>query len=120
MIINFNPSGSYSRGKDGGFNYTRHTQDGHGGRAEEHRAEFREIAEQIAEEKLAAIIPQIQAAALRQAREDLLRAISFDVETVVHIALQNGETIFRDSKTQKVIADSVMREIRKRLDGFKI
>lgn len=120
MIINFNPSGSYSRGKDGGFNYTRHTQDGHGGRAEEHRAEFRTIAEQIAEEKLAAIIPQIQAAALRQAREDLLRAISFDVETVVNIAFANGETIWHDSKTQKVVADSIMREIRKRLDGFKI
>lgn len=120
MIINYNPGGSYSIGKDGGFNYTRHTQDGHGGRAEEHRAEFREIAEQIAEEKLAAIIPQIQAAALQQAREDLLRAISFDVETVVSVAFANGETIWRDSKTQKVIADSLMREIRKRLDGFKI
>ena len=120
MIRNFNPSGSYSRGKDGGFNYTRHTQDGHGGRAEEHRAEMEQIAERKAEEKLAAIIPQIQAAALRQAREDLLRALSFDVETVVSIAFANGETIWRDSKTQKVIADSLMREIRKRLDGFKI
>lgn len=77
-----------------------------------------QIAERIAEEKLAAIIPQIQTAALQQARGDLLRAISFDVETVVQIALQNGETIFRDSKTQKVIADSIMREIRKLLDGF--
>ena len=25
MIRNFNPNGSYSIGKDGGFNYTRHT-----------------------------------------------------------------------------------------------
>ena len=79
-----------------------------------------QIAERKAEEKLAAIIPQIQAAALQQAREDLLRAISFDVETVVSVAFANGETIWRDSKTQKVIADSLMREIRKRIDGFKI
>ena len=79
-----------------------------------------QIAEKIAEEKLAAIIPQIQAAALQQARNDLLRAISFDVETVVNIAFANGETIWRDSKTQKVIADSIMREIRKHIDGFKI
>ena len=120
MIINFNPSGSYSRGNDGGFNYTRHTQDGHGGRAAEHRDEMEQIAERIAEQKLAAIIPKIQAEALRQARDDLLRAITFDVETVVQIALHNGETIFRDSKTQKVIADSIMREIRKRLSGFTI
>ena len=79
-----------------------------------------QIAEKIADQKLAAIIPQIQAAALQQARDDLLRAIAFDVETVVSIAFANGETIWRDSKTQKVVADSIMREIRKRLDGFKI
>ena len=71
----------------------RSTQDGHGGRSAEHRAEMEQIAERIAEEKLAAIIPQIQTAALQQARNDLLRAISFDVETVVSIAFQNGETI---------------------------
>ena len=67
---------------------------------------------------LAAVIPQIYAAALQQARDDLLRALSFDVETVVSIAFQNGERIWRDSRTQKVIADNIMREIRKRLNSF--
>ena len=42
----------------------RGTQDGHGGRAAEHRAEMEQIAERIAEQKIAAIVPQIQAAAL--------------------------------------------------------
>ena len=42
----------------------RRTQDGHGGRSAEHRAEMEQIAERIAEQKLAAIVPQIQAAAL--------------------------------------------------------
>ena len=93
----------------------RGTQDGHGGKSAEHRAEFCQIAEEIAEKKLAAIVLQIQAAALQQARDDLLRALSFDVETVVSIAFQNGERIWRDSRTQKVIADNIMREIRKRL-----
>ena len=79
---------------------------------------MRQIAEKIAEQKIAAIIPQIQAAALQQARDDLLRAFAVDVETVVEVAFANGEKIFRDKKTQKVIADSIMREIRKRLDGF--
>ena len=119
MYTYINPSSGYRIGNDGSLEYHR-TQDGHGGRSAEHRAEMEQIAERIAEEKLAAIIPQIQAAALQQARGDLLRAISFDVETVVQIALQNGETIFRDSKTQKVIADSIMREIRKHLDGLKM
>lgn len=79
---------------------------------------MRQIAEEIAEQKLAAIIPQIQTAALQQARDDLLRAFAVDVETVVEVAFANGEKIFRDKKTQKVIADSIMREIRKRLSGF--
>ena len=35
----------------------RGTQDGHGGRAELHRAEMEQIAEEIAEQKLAAIVP---------------------------------------------------------------
>lgn len=79
-----------------------------------------EIAQKIAEERIASIIPQIQTAALQQARDELLRALSFDVETVVSIAFQNGERIWRDSRTQKVIADNIMREIRKRLDGFSV
>ena len=95
----------------------RGTQDGHGGRAAEHRAEMRQIAEEIAEQKLATIVPQIYAAALQQARDDLLRALAFDVETVVSIAFQNGEKIWKDKRTQGVIADSIMREIRKRLNG---
>ena len=96
------------------------TQDGHGGRAAEHRAEMEQIAEEIAEQKLAAIVPQVQAVALQQARDDLLRAITFDVETVVEIAFHNGEKIWRDSRTQKAVAESIMREIRKRLDRFSI
>ena len=81
---------------------------------------MRQIAEEIAEQKIAAIIPQIQVAALQQARDDLLRAFAVDVETVVEVAFANGEKIFRDKKTQKVIADSIMREIRKRLGDFLI
>lgn len=78
------------------------------------------IAAEIADQKIAAIVPQIQAVALQQARNELLRAIAFDVETVVQVALHNGETIFRDKKTQRVIAENIMREIRKRLDRFTI
>lgn len=94
------------------------TQDFHGGHRAEHLAEMRQIAEEIADQKIAAIVPQIQAAALQQARDDLLRAFAVDVETVVNVAFRNGETIFRDKKTQKVIADNIMREIKKRLDHF--
>ena len=81
---------------------------------------MRMIAAEIADQKIAAIVPQIQAVALQQARDELLRAIAFDVETVVQVALHNGETIFRDKKTQRVIAENIMREIRKRLDRFTV
>ena len=81
---------------------------------------MRQISEEITEQKLAAIVPQIQATALQQARNDLLRALAFDVETVVEVAFANGEKIFRDKRTQRVIANSIMREIRKRLSGFTI
>ena len=40
------------------------TKDGHGGKAAEHRTEFRQTAEEIAEKRLAAVIPQIYATAL--------------------------------------------------------
>ena len=85
-----------------------------------HYREMQQIAEEIAEQKIAAIVPQIQAAALQQARDELLQAFAIDVETVVEVAFANGEKIFRDKKTQRVIADSIMREIRKRLDCFSI
>ncbi len=74
--------------------------------------------EQIVDQKIAALVPQIQQAALQQARRELLEALAFDVETVVRVAMHNGETIFRDSKTQRVIADNIMWEIRKRLSGL--
>lgn len=120
MIINYSSSGTYSEDGNGGYTWRRNTQDGHGGHGAEHRAEMEQIAERIADQKLAAIVPQIQATALQQARDDLLRAIAFDVETVVEIAFHNGEKIWRDSRTQKAVAESIMREIRKRLDGIKI
>ena len=65
---------------------------------------MRMIAAEIADQKIAAIVPQIQAVALQQARDELLRAIAFDVETVVEIAFHNGEKIWRDSRTQKAVA----------------
>ena len=88
MYTYINPSSGYRIGNDGNLEYHR-TQDGHGGRAAEHRAEMEQIAERIADQKLAAIVPQIQATALQQARDDLLRAIAFDVETVVEIAFHS-------------------------------
>ena len=77
------------------------------------------IAERIAQQKIAEKLPEIQRAAYISAYNDLVNALEFDVTSAVNIGFENGESIFRDSKTQKVIADTVMREVRKQLKGWK-
>ena len=79
-----------------------------------------QIADQIAQKRIAEAIPAIQKAAYEDALRNLLAALEFDVETVVQIGFANGETIWRDSKTQKAVATAIMREIKKRLSGVTI
>ena len=67
----------------------------------------------MAQRKINDIIPDLQQAAYSTAYNDMVNALSFDVGTAVKIGFANGETIFKDKKTQKVVADAVMREIRK-------
>ena len=111
-IQNFNTNGTYSIGKDGGYNWHR-TQDGHGGHGAAHRAEMEQIAAQIAQQKIAEAIPAIQQSAYASAYSGLLNALSFDVTSAVTIGMENCGTIFYDSMTQNVIAKAVMREIKK-------
>ncbi len=78
-----------------------------------------QIAEQIAQQKIAEVVPEIQKAAYQQAYGNLIEALSFDVTSAVRIGFENGESIFRDSKTQKVVADAIMQEVRKQLKRMK-
>lgn len=117
MIINYGGSGTYSEDGKGGYVWRRNTQDGHGGHSAEHRAEMEEIAGRIAQQKIAEALPEIQRAAYISAYNDMVGALEFDVTSAVSIGLENCGTIFYDSKTQKVLAEAVMREIRKRLSG---
>ena len=119
MIINFGGSGTYSEDGKGGYNWQRNTQDGHGGHAAEPRTEMEEIATRIAQQKILEMIPEIQKAAYISAYNDIVSALSFDVTTAVSVAFENGAQIFYDSKTQKVIAEAVMREVRKGLNQIK-
>ena len=104
---------------DNGSLCYRRTQDGHGGRAEEHHREMAQIAEKIVQNRIAEVIPEVRRAATEKAYSNLLEALSFDVTSVVNIGFENGEKIFSDSKTQKIIAEAVMREVRKQLKGIK-
>ena len=113
-----NPNSNYHISDNGTIEYRR-AQDGHGGHSAEHRAEMEQIAEQIAERKIAEMIPEIQKAAYISAYNDIVSALSFDVTTAVSVAFENGAQIFYDSRTQKIIADAVMREVRKGLSQIK-
>ena len=91
----------------------------HGGHSEEHRREMAMIAEQVVQQKLNDIIPEIQRAAYSAAYNDFVNALSFDVGTAVNIGFANGEEIFHDKKTQKIVADAVMNKVRKYLKKMK-
>lgn len=112
------PSGTYSVDANGKWMWKRNP-DSHGGHSYEHRMEMMEIAEQVVQKKLNEIVPEIQRAASEQAYSNLLEVLSFDVTSAVNIGFENGESIFKDKKTQKVIADTVMREVKKQLKNKK-
>ena len=78
-----------------------------------------QIAERIAQQKIAEALPEIKSSAYISAYNDMVGALEFDITSAVSIGLENCGTIFYDSKTQKVLADAVMREMRKQLDKIK-
>ena len=100
------------------------TQDGHGGRAEEHRAEMEAIARAIINEeidklmdKLPQIIEEKCREAYRQAIADFLHALEYDIESIVEIGFEGCRDIYVDKKTQKYISNHILKEVQKRLNG---
>ena len=77
-----------------------------------------QIATRMAQKKIEETIPSIKREAYQEAISALYTALEFDVETVVQIAFDNGDKIWRDSKTQKAIAAALMKEIKKRLPEY--
>ena len=111
-----NPNTDYNYfTNDDGSTVYRRTQDGHGGHGFEHRAEMEQIAARIAEQKIAEALPEIRKGCYVEAYNDLINAMEFDVTSAVRVGFENAGSIFYDSKTQKVIADAFMHELKKRL-----
>ncbi len=77
-----------------------------------------QIAERIAEQKIAEVIPEIRRTSYIQSYNDLVHALYFDVESVVNIGFENGRQIFSDSRTQKVVAEAIKKEIAKQLKSL--
>ena len=96
------------------------TQDGHGGRAEEHREEMEAIARAVCAEELEEFerrMYEIAYQAYKQAIEDFLHALEYDIESVTRIGIEGCRDIFEDKKAQKFISDHIMRELQKQLNG---
>ena len=93
------------------------TRDGHGGHAAEHKYMMESIANEIVDQKLKTIIPELQQEMFSKAYQQFCQDLTFDVTTAVEIAFENGKSIFEDSRTQRVIAERVMNEIKKQMDG---
>ena len=111
MIRNYSKHGTFSIGSDGGINYHRGTQDGHGGRGEEHRQEMQSIAEQA----IAQQVPQMAAEIYNEAIQRLIGAMEYDIETTVSVSLDDAGEIFRGSKYRKLISDRIVQELRSKL-----
>ena len=96
------------------------TQDGHGGRGEEHRKEMENISRAILVELLADFenkMYEIAYQAYKQAIEDFLHALEYDIESITRIGIDGCRDIFEDKKTQKFISEHIMKEIQKQLNG---
>lgn len=93
-----------------------YTRDGHGGRAEEHREEMRQIALSVVQE----YTPQIAADIYNETVKRLIGAIHYDVESVVSVAVDGIGEIFNGKKLKKVISDNIMQELQARLTDINI
>lgn len=99
--------------------YMRQRSDTHGGHAEEHFEEMRQIAQAAIKAYVPPIVEETCARMWNEALERIVGAISYDVESNVKIAFSNGEEIFNDSKTQRIVSDAIMKAMKKELSKLK-
>ena len=99
-------------------------KDGHGGNAAAHRAEMREVAQELFKEERTQLLEEFeermraaQYAAYHQALSDVMRVIEYDIESVTRIGIEGCRDIFESKKAQKFISDHVMATIKKELMG---
>ena len=95
------------------------TQDGHGGRYEQHHAEMREESMKAIQEVVPSMVEEICVRTWNEALERLLGAIEYDITTCVNIAFENGEDIFKSEKAKKYISNAVMKAIKSELKSIK-
>ena len=97
-------------------------KDGHGGRAEEHRAEMEEIARKVFEIERAKLMDEMsermraaQYEAYNQALQDVMRVLEYDIHSVTKIGIDGCREIFEGEKAQRFISDQIIKRITKKL-----
>ena len=98
------------------------TSDGHGGRGTQHREEMKTIAREVFKGEREAMMQEIkemmyeaQYQAYRQALEDVIRVLEYDIQSVTRIGIEGCKDIFEGKKAQKYISDQIMKVIEKEL-----
>lgn len=98
------------------------TQDGHGGRATEHRREMEEIAQKVFRSQRENLMQEIderilaaQYQAYEQALQDVMRVLEYDIQSVTRIGINGCREIFEGKKAQKYISDQIVQTIMKKL-----
>lgn len=110
--------GDIGNGKTGYF--PNGTMDGHGGRGSEHREEMRQIAAEVAEQQIKALVPQMALQIYRESIKKILRGLQYDIETAVNIAFSDGRDIFNSSKCRKIVSEAIYKELLKGLGNLTI
>ena len=107
---------SYIPKKGENIRYFHHgTDDGHGGRAEQHYEEMRAIAEQVVQTQ----VPIIAAQIFNEAIDNMIGAIEYDIKTVVKLSFDEAGTIFQSEKFRKFVSDRIVKEIKSNLQDQK-
>ena len=89
----------------------------HGNHGAEHKREFEQVANDIFDKKLQAILPEIEQSAYNRALTDFLSALKIDITSIVTVGMTNGREIFYGEKCQTAIMNAVMNEVRSALNG---
>ena len=100
------------------------TKDGHGGKAEEHRAEMEEMARKVFEIEREKLMDEMsermraaQYEAYNQALQDVMRVLEYDIHSVTKIGIDGCREIFEGEKAQRFISDQIIKRITKELKG---
>lgn len=113
--------------------------DTHGGNERLHLQEFERIVNAVVDRKIEIALERLSSAlphlieekikeavdlakwsedhAFQRAMENLTDALTQDVHTVVSLGFRQGDEIFHDERFQRIVSETVMKEIKKYLKG---